>query len=178
MSNTSKNHTHVICITKINRLLIPNRTSRLNNSSNASNNAAGSAAYNQSMIAESIKDFTLQLKFWGKSTLDEEAFHFLLDDIGYSRSRDGLFQSFLEEIELASPAYKHDSTISIKDLQYLYQSEPYRLPSQAAFNNGEALMSYVGALFRRADKTKDNELDLELEKDLITLIKQINLLKN
>ena len=44
-----------------------------------------------------IDDLTLQLKFWGKSSLDEEAFNLLLDDIGYSRERFGLFDDLTRE---------------------------------------------------------------------------------
>lgn len=112
--------------------------------------------------AEAIKDFALQLKFWGKESLDEEAFDMLLDDIGYIRDREGLFDNFLREVGFASPSFDHAKrSISVQDMTYLYQSEPYRLPQQVAFNNGEALMSYVENLFRKADVTGDNVLDLE-----------------
>ena len=109
---------------------------------------------------EAVKDFALQLKFWGKEQLDEEAFNMLLDDIGYTRSRDGLFDDFLDEIALASPSFDYmERSVSVHDMKCLYMSEPYRLPQQASFNSGEALMSYVENLFRKADATGDNVLD-------------------
>ena len=107
-----------------------------------------------------VDDFALQLKFFGKQDMDEECFNLLLDDIGYKRSRDGLFDELLNEVLLASPNFDYTSrSISVEDMKYLYMSESYKLSSQAAFNNGEALMSYVENLFRKADVTGDNVLD-------------------
>ncbi|KAK1737226.1 methyltransferase domain-containing protein [Skeletonema marinoi] len=115
-----------------------------------------------------IDDLTLQLKFWGKSSLDEEAFNLLLDDIGYSRDRDGLFDDLLEDIGYANPFFDVTSrTISVDNMRQMYASEPYRIPEQAVFNNGEALMSFVEALFRTADVTGDNVLDYDEVKQML-----------
>lgn len=84
----------------------------------------------------------------------------LLDDIGYKRSREGLFDSFLSEVRNASPAFQQETrSIGIQDMRYLYCSEPYKIPHQVTFNNGEVLMSYVESLFRKADVSGDNQLD-------------------
>jgi len=116
-----------------------------------------------------VHDFALQLKFYGKQDMDEETFNLLLDDIGYKRSRDGLFDELLNEVLLSSPNFDYTSrSISVEDMKYLYMSEPYKLSSQAAFNNGEALMSYVENLFRKADVTGDNVLDKDELKVFLT----------
>ena len=116
-----------------------------------------------------VQDFALQLKFYGNQDMDEETFNLLLDDIGYKRSRDGLFDELLNEILLASPNYDYTNrSISVEDMKYLYMSEPYKLSSQAAFNNGEALMSYVENLFRKSDVTGDNVLDKDELKVFLT----------
>lgn len=109
-----------------------------------------------------VADLTLQLKFWGKSCFDEEAFNFLLDDIGYTRSRDGLFDDLLQDMADADPSFDVSSrSISVDNMSQMYAAEPYRIPDQAVFNNGEALMSYVETLFRKADVTGDNVLDYD-----------------
>jgi len=116
-----------------------------------------------------VDDFALQLKFYGKDCMDEETFNLLLDDIGYKRSRDGLFDELLNEVLLASPNFDYTSrSISVEDMKFLYMSEPYKLSSHAAFNNGEALMSYVENLFRKADVTGDNVLDKDELKVFLT----------
>lgn len=109
---------------------------------------------------DAVADLTLQLKFWGKSRFDEEAFNFLLDDIGYTRSRGGLFDDLLKDVADADPDFDISlRSISVDNMRKMYASEPYRIPDQAVFNNGEALMSYVETLFRKADVTGDNVLD-------------------
>ena len=118
---------------------------------------------------EALKDFALQLKFYGKEGLDYEAFNMLLDDIDYNEnkpnrmSRDELWDELLTEVALASSPAPTSSclsskTISIQDLKNLYNSEPYKLSQQASFNNGEVLMSYIENLFRNADVNDDNTL--------------------
>lgn len=115
-----------------------------------------------------VDDMALQLKFWGKSSLDEEAFNFLLDDIGYTRPRDGLFDSFLQDIVSADSNFDVTSrTVSIENLRQMYSSEAYSIPEQAVFNNGEALMSFVETLFRKADVTGDNVLDFDEVKQFL-----------
>mmetsp|Transcript_52 Transcript_52/g.67 ORF Transcript_52/g.67 Transcript_52/m.67 type:complete len:1119 (+) Transcript_52:229-3585(+) len=115
-----------------------------------------------------VADFALQLKFWGKSCFDEEAFNMLLDDIGYTRSRDGLFDDLLEDVAYADPKFDVSSrSISVDNMCQMYASEPYRVPEQAVFNNGEALMSFVEALFRKSDVTGDNVLDYDEVKQLL-----------
>lgn len=109
---------------------------------------------------EAAKDFALQLRFWGKSFLDEEAFHWLLDDVGYARPRTGLFDALLDDAARASPSFDPDSrAVTVRDLKCLYRSEPYVVPAQAAFASGEALMAYVEELFVNADATGDGYLD-------------------
>ena len=115
-----------------------------------------------------VADCALQLKFWGKSCFDEEAFNMLLDDIGYTRSRDGLFDDLLEDVAYADPKFDVSSrSISVDNMCQMYASEPYRVPEQAVFNNGEALMSFVEALFRKSDVTGDNVLDYDEVKQLL-----------
>lgn len=115
-----------------------------------------------------VADWALQLKFWGKSCFDEEAFNFLLDDIGYTRSRDGLFDDLLEDVAYADPNFDVSlRSISVDNMRQMYASEPYRIPDQAVFNNGEALMSYVEALFRKADVRGDNVLDYDEVKQIL-----------
>ena len=89
-------------------------------------------------------------------------FNFLLDDIGYTRPRFGLFDEFLQDVANSDPSFDVTSrTVSVENLRRMYSSEPYRIPEQAVFNNGEALMSFVEALFRKADVTGDNVLDYD-----------------
>ena len=115
-----------------------------------------------------VEDFTLQLKFWGKPCFDEEAFNQLLDDIGYARSRDGLFDDLLQDMTYADPNFDLTSrTISVDSMCQLYASEPYKIPEEAVFNSGEVLMSYVEALFRKADTSGDNVLDFDEVKQLL-----------
>ncbi len=117
---------------------------------------------NEGTTGEALEDFILQLRFYGKKALDEEAFGWLLDDIGYSRSRNGLFENFLTEISNASPHFDAASrSVSVQDLRCLYRSEPYRVPAQSAFRSGDALMAYVEDMFRRADANGNNLLDAE-----------------
>jgi hypothetical protein len=115
-----------------------------------------------------VEDWALQLKFWGKSYFDEEAFNLLLDDIGYTRSRAGLFDDLLQDVANADPNFDVTSrTISVEEMRQMYASEPYRVPEEAVFNNGEALMSFVEALFRKADVTGDNVLDYDEVKQFL-----------
>ena len=127
---------------------------------------------------EALKDFALQLKFYGKEGgLDYEAFNMLLDDIDYNEnkpnrmSREELWDELLTEVALASPTSSSSKkTISVQDLKNLYNSEPYKLSQQASFNNGEVLMSYIENLFRNADVNDDNTLQKdELKLFLIML---------
>ena len=132
----------------------------------------GVISYSISEAAKAaVEDWTLQLKFWGKSGFDEEAFNLLLDDIGYARSRDGLFDDLLQDMASADPNFDVISrTISVENMCRMYASEPYRIPEEAVFNNGEALMSFVEALFRKADVSGDNVLDLDEVKKFLWLL--------
>ena len=135
------------------------------------NNSSSCSSCNIDMSEEAraaVADWTLQLKFWGKSCFDEEAFNMLLDDIGYARSRDGLFDDLLQDVAYANPNFDVSSrSISVENMCQMYASEPYRVPEQAVFNDGEALMSFVEALFRKSDVTGDNVLDYDEVKQLL-----------
>ncbi len=111
--------------------------------------------------AEALSDFELHLKFMGKESIDEEAFGMLLDDIGYKRCREGLFEALIAEVANASPEEFDASknAISIRDMYHLYQSDPYKLPTDAAYASGEALVSHIDNLFEKADVSGDNVLD-------------------
>lgn len=114
------------------------------------------------VAADALNDFELHLKFFGKESIDKEAFGMLLDDIGYKRCREGLFENFLAEVANASPEFDASKdSISIRDMYHLYQSDPYKLPTDVAYVSGEALMSHIGNLFRKADVSGDNVLDSE-----------------
>ncbi len=78
--------------------------------------------------------------------LDEKAFNDLLNNIGYRRSREGLWDSFL--VEVASIT-KNDvgikdssSFITAADMAKLYASEAYHLLDNGK-DSGDALMEYV-----------------------------------
>ena len=135
------------------------------------NSNSGSDSCNIDMSEEAraaVADWTLQLKFWGISCFDEEAFNMLLDDIDYARSRDGLFDDLLQDVAYADPNFDVSSrSISVENMCQMYASEPYRVPEQAVFNDGEALMSFVEALFRKSDVTGDNVLDYDEVKQLL-----------
>ena len=109
-----------------------------------------------------LHDFELHLKFLGKDSIDNEAFGMLLDDIGYKRCREGLFENFLAEVANASPDFNASKDeISIRDLYHLYQSDPYKLPTDVAYASGEALLSRIDNLFEKADVSGDKLLDSE-----------------
>jgi hypothetical protein len=73
-----------------NNVVIPHNTVILNN-----------------MMEDSQSDIENQLKYWGKkegernAVLDEYAFYSLLDNIGYGRCRDGLFDGLLAGVKCA-----------------------------------------------------------------------------
>ena len=56
------------------------------------------AAVPSDALGGGIEDLGVQLRYWGKSHLDAEAFNMLLDDVGYARPRAGLFESFLGDV--------------------------------------------------------------------------------
>lgn len=135
---------------------------------NGSSNGDELNSYIGSGAQAAVDDMALQLKFWGKSSLDEETFNYLLDDIGYTRPRFGLFDSFLQDIANADSNFDVTSrTVSIENLRQMYSSEAYSIPEQAVFNNGEVLMSFVETLFRKADVTGDNVLDFDEVKQFL-----------
>jgi len=97
----------------------------------------------------SLKDFELQLSFLGRNVLDEEAFNALLDNIGYKRSREGLFESLLNDVASAGvdsveekKALGSRRFVTVEDIAKMYGSDPYHI-----FDNGEdagvSLMAYV-----------------------------------
>lgn len=90
----------------------------------------------------------MQLGFLGRGrdVLDEEAFNALLDNIGYRRSREGLWDSFLAEVNSIT---KNDggeasssSFITVADMAKVYASDTYHLLDNGK-DSGDALMEYV-----------------------------------
>ena len=102
----------------------------------------------------SLKDFERQLCFLGKDVLDEDAFNALLDNIGYKRSREGLFESLLQEVTSATSSSwvnfmedeKKDEVskrfITVADIAKMYESEVYHLLDNGR-DSGDTLMEYV-----------------------------------
>jgi len=88
----------------------------------------------------------MQLGFLGRDLLDEKAFNALLDNIGYRRSREGLWDSFLAEVNSIT---KNDggeasssSFITVSDMAKVYASDTYHLLDNGK-DSGDALMEYV-----------------------------------
>lgn len=111
----------------------------------------------------SLKDFERQLAFLGKDVLDEDAFNALLDNIGYKRSREGLFESLLQEVTSARTQdeandgdvgmfdEKKDEDgeadapkrfITVADIAKMYGSDAYHLLDNGK-DSGDSLMEYV-----------------------------------
>ncbi len=94
----------------------------------------------------SLKDFELQLGFLGTDVLDEKAFNDLLDNIGYRRSREGLWDSFLVEVVSITQEdvdiKDSSSSITVADMAKMYASEAYHLLDNGK-DSGDALMEYV-----------------------------------
>jgi hypothetical protein len=136
------------------------------------------------MMEDSLLDIEKQLRYWGKrgrgSVLEEDAFHNLLDDIGYGRCRDGLFDGLLADVKRATQASTTpsssssrahepsssdgsgtggDRVVTLNDMRNLYSSESYHLPAISSFNNGEALMAYVMQLFDDWNMDMDDGLE-------------------
>jgi hypothetical protein len=99
----------------------------------------------------------VQLRYWGKSHLDTDAFDMLLDDVGYARPRAGLFESFLGDIlrallssvglgssEPPSATLIECCVATLRDVRRLYASVPYRMPTELGLEDGGALMYRVG----------------------------------
>ena len=88
----------------------------------------------------------MQLGFLGTDVLDEQAFNALLDNIGYRRSREGLWESFLAEVTSIT---KHNrdgeqisSSITVADMAKVYASDTYHLLDNCN-DPGDALMEYL-----------------------------------
>jgi hypothetical protein len=96
--------------------------------------------------ASSLKDFKLHLVFLGTDVLDERAFNALLDNIGYRRSREGLWDSFLAEVAAVKSnggeAKDGDQSITVADMAKLYASDTYHT-LRIGKDSGDALMEYV-----------------------------------
>mmetsp|Transcript_23321 Transcript_23321/g.35333 ORF Transcript_23321/g.35333 Transcript_23321/m.35333 type:complete len:137 (-) Transcript_23321:451-861(-) len=104
------------------------------------------AQHLSSNATSSLKDFEMQLGFLGRDVLDEKAFNALLDNIGYRRSREGLWDSFLAEVNSIT---KNDggeasssSFITVADMAKVYASDTYHLLDNGK-DSGDALMEYV-----------------------------------
>mmetsp|Transcript_30120 Transcript_30120/g.51457 ORF Transcript_30120/g.51457 Transcript_30120/m.51457 type:complete len:137 (+) Transcript_30120:1078-1488(+) len=104
------------------------------------------AQHLSSNATSSLKDFEMQLGFLGRDLLDEKAFNALLDNIGYRRSREGLWDSFLAEVNSIT---KNDggeasssSFITVSDMAKVYASDTYHLLDNGK-DSGDALMEYV-----------------------------------
>jgi hypothetical protein len=102
------------------------------------------AQHLSSKATSSLKDFEMQLGFLGTDVLDEQAFNALLDNIGYRRSREGLWDSFLAEVASITKNYggEASSFITVADMANVYASETYHLLDNGK-NSGDALMDYV-----------------------------------
>ena len=93
----------------------------------------------------------------GKKALDEKAFNVLLDDMGYKRSRDGLFQNLSEEVAAIAGGNVSES-ISVDDLVKLYKSQSYhQLDSKV--DPGVALMEFADQIFEEVDMDGSGEID-------------------
>jgi len=97
--------------------------------------------------ASALKDFKLNLVFLGTDVLDERVFNALLDNIGYRRSRDGLWDSLLAEVVAAVKSYggeakEGDQSITVADMAKLYASDTYHTLSIGK-DSGDALMAYI-----------------------------------
>ena len=102
----------------------------------------------------SLKDFETQLSFLGKDVLDEEAFNTLLDNIGYKRSREGLFESLLNDVAPAREDGVEDEEeekkevsqgqrfVTVEDIAKMYGSDSYHLLDNGK-DSGDCLMDYV-----------------------------------
>jgi len=104
------------------------------------------AQHLSSNATSSLTDFEMQLGFLGRDLLDEKAFNALLDNIGYRRSREGLWDSFLAEVNSIT---KNDggeasssSFITVSDMAKVYASDTYHLLDNGK-DSGDALMEYV-----------------------------------
>ena len=100
----------------------------------------------------SLKDFETQLSFLGKDVLDEEAFNALLDNIGYKRSREGLFESLLNdvaparvdgvEVEEEKKYSEGQRFVMVEDIAKMYGSHSYHLLDNGK-DSGDSLMDYA-----------------------------------
>ena len=98
--------------------------------------------YNLSTKAtSSLKDFKAQLTYLGSDVLNEEAFNVLLNNIGYERSREGLFESLLKEVAPAE-ADRLERFITVDDIAKLYGSDSYHLLDNGK-DSGDSLMDHV-----------------------------------
>ena len=88
----------------------------------------------------------MQLGFLGRDVLDEQAFNALLDSIGYRRSREGLWDSFLAEVTSITKngggEASSSSFITVADMAKVYASGMYHLLDNGN-DSGDALMEYV-----------------------------------
>lgn len=113
-------------------------------------------------------DFIFHMKALGKDELDEEGFHMLLDDIGYTRERDGLFDDLLAEIR-ESTGHKSPSgtslTITEDDIRALYKSTPYKFPASREY--GSELMLFANSIFDRFDANKSGDLSVSELRQLV-----------
>ena len=78
--------------------------------------------------------------------LDERAFNALLDNIGYRRSREGLWDSFLTEVAAVKSnggeVKDRDQSSMVADMAKLYASDTYHTLCIGK-DSGDALMEYV-----------------------------------
>ncbi|KAL7549535.1 hypothetical protein ACHAWF_012835 [Thalassiosira exigua] len=124
-----------------------------------------------------LADLADHLRYLGKDELDKEAFHTLLDNMGYKRSYDGLFESLCDDVvrataaldkKLQLPDSETDGTmkISIRDMARLYGSESYHVLDNGA-DVGHTLMEYAEGLFHLYDKDMSGYLDISEMEGLI-----------
>ena len=139
---------------------LESRRSSLATSSSSRRNSSSvldAAAVPSDASGGAIEDLGVQLRYWGKSHLDAEAFDMLLNDVGYARPRAGLFESFLGDVLRASLSSAGPGSLEppsatllerggarLRDVRRLYASELYRMPTESGLEDGGALMYGVG----------------------------------
>jgi hypothetical protein len=128
----------------ISLLSVSSLSALLSSSTSSSTMLLTAAQHLSSKATSSLKDFEMQLGFLGTDVLDEQAFNALLDNIGYRRSREGLWDSFLAEVASITKNYggEASSFITVADMANVYASETYHLLDNGK-NSGDALMDYV-----------------------------------
>jgi len=131
---------------------------------NATTNKAPEESTDHAIKGISVKarlalhDFSEHLGILEVEFLDEQTFGTLLDDMGYTRDRAGLFDRLLREVADVNPSVLGTRNITVNDMFALYKSEPYHLLDNGK-DNGDALMDYVDKLFDTVDVNGSGGID-------------------